>query len=502
MPTLFFLAAPAPGHSAANAEHTPQSLAQWLHGSPAAIPELFARELLQRLVAINRAPPKGKVLLDIAEVLRPGVLRSLEYLAGNIEAKTFPLPAEDRVRGDLLLGIAREFGRMYAALMLEHDSGKASDKTLAHLLQRLLRCLDHVLLGYYLLHLKTPAWLWRDVHSVYKLALVRRKHQERIRDEAAASQYATAEEVYKQILLLGLSDPYCLRPEEVLALRRASGQWTANLTLQAMKEPGWRVAFHEDRPPWWDDAPATEEDDKTLGLDVRPLLKILQAPDERQAHHTGRFEPNLATGLNPPISAGLLQYLHRRWSNAPLSRTPAKGALCFIPDFNSIHSLFGRAAPSPIDNVSHWMATPLAGDMLGYDRDTPGGVQIGLLLGYIDGDDPDVRGVGVVSRVLMDQPDGLVKFRMDSLTTCAVTAGLQPAKLTMTNQGSYQRALLYLEDVPGGEPRSFVLLQSMRQQEFNRVRLLTGNGMTFVRLINRRNVAIGIVRFDCLHAVE
>lgn len=502
MPTLFFLTAPAPGRANASPEHTPQKMAQWLHDSPAAIPDLFARELLQRLVAINRAPPGGKILLDIAEVLRPGVLRSLEYLTANIEAKTFPLPAEDRERGDLLQGIAREFGRMFGALMQEYDSGKVGDKSLALLSQRLLRCLDHVLLGYYLLHLKIPAWLWRDVHSVYKQALAKRKHEERVRDDAAASRFATAEEVYKQILLLGMSDPYSLHGGEILALRRASEQWTANVGLQNADEPGWRLAFHEDKPPSWDDRPAAAEDGKTLRLDVRPILSILENPDERWTHRAGRFEPNpAADSERGALSAGLLKYLHWRWSHAPAPLAQPQGALHFIPGFNNVHHLFGEITVE-IASVPYWTATPLADGMLAYDRDTPGGVQIGLLLGFVAENDADVRGVGVVSRVVMDQLDGLVKFQIRPLTLHAVPAGLQPAKLTMNNQGSYQRALLYMEELPGDEPRSFILLQSLRQQEINRVRLLTDNGMTFVRLANRRNIAFGIVGFDCLHAIE
>jgi hypothetical protein len=429
-------------------------------------------------------------------------LRSLEYLTANIEAKTFPLPAEDRARGDLLQGIAREFGRMYGALMQDYDSGKVGDKSLALLSQRLLRCLDHVLLGYYLLHLKIPAWLWRDVHSVYKQVFAKHKHQERVRDDDAANRSETAEEVYKQILLLAMSDPYSLHAGEILGLRRASEPWTANVTLRNADEPGWHIAFHEDKPPWWDDHPAPAGDVKTLGLDVRPILKILENPDERWTHRAGRFEPNpAADSAGGALSAGLSKYLHWRWSHAAAPLAPPQGALHFVPGFNNIHHVFGEITLE-IDSVPHWTATPLADGMLAYDRDTPGGVQIGLLLGFVAEDDAEVRGVGVVSRVVMDQADGLVKFQIRPLTVRAISAGLQPAKLTMSNQGSYQRALLYLEEVAGDEPRSFLLLQSLRQQEISRVRLLTDNGMTFVRLANRRNVAFGIVGFDCLHALE
>jgi hypothetical protein len=478
-------------------------MAQWLHDCLIAVPDQFARELLQQLAAINRAPPESKMLLGIAEALRPGVLRSLEYLTAKIEAKIFPLPPEDRLHGDLLQGIAREFGRMYGALMQDYDSGKLGDKTLALLSQRLLRCLEQVLLGYYLLHLKTPSWLWRDAHSVYKQVFTKRRHLERLRDEVAASGFATAEEIYKQILLLGLSDPYSLHSREILALRRVSEHWTANLTLQSAAEPGWRIAFHEDKPPWWADKPAGEEEGKTLGLDIRPIVKILETRDQRWTHGAGRFEPcPPEASLDGALGAGLVNYLLWRWSHASGRLAPPEGALHFIPGFKDMHDLFGNAEPPALGAVPHWTATPLADGMLAYDRDTPGGVQIGLLLGFLAENDADVHGVGVVRRVVMDQPDGLVKFQIRPFTLRAVSAGLQPAKLTMSNQGSYQRALLYLEEIPDHEPHSCILLQSMRQQEVNRVRLLTAAGMTFVRLVNRRNVAFGTVGFDCLHAVE
>jgi hypothetical protein len=226
------------------------------------------------------------------------------------------------------------------------------------------------------------------------------------------------------------------------------------------------------------------------------------AAAERWTQRSGRFEPNVTADGNDTLSAGLLGELHRRWSQPPPPSSPCPGPLHFIADFKSIHELFGDMVLPAIGTVPHWTATPLSDGMLGYDRDTPGGVRIGLLLAYLAEGDPAVRGLGVIDRIVMERPDGLVKFRVRPLTERAVSVGLQPARPAPGSEGVYQRALLYLEEVPGGEPRSFVLLQSLRQQEISRVRLLAASGMTFVRLANRRNVAFGFVRFDCLHALE
>lgn len=502
MPTLFYLTAPPPGDVPASSEHTPQKMAQWLLDSPAAIPDLFAQQLRERLTAINEAPPESRTLLAVAETLLPAVWRSLDYLSANIEAETFPLPEKECRFGAALLDIAREFGRLYGALMYGYDSGAIGDKLLGLLSQRLLRCLDQLLLGHYLLHLKTPAWLWRDVHSVYRQALARRKHQERVRDDLAESGYATAEDIYKQILLLAVSDPYSLQSAEILALHRAGERWAASVAFQGAAEPGWYVALLEDRPPWWNDRPTGGEDGKALGLNLQAVVALVATAAERWTHRSGRFEPNVTADGNDTLSAGLLGELHRRWSRPVPAPSPRSGPLHFIIDYKSIHELFGDMVLPSIDTVSHWTATPLSDGMLGYDRDTPGGVRIGLLLAYLAEGDPAVRGLGVISRIVMDRPDGLVKFQIRPLTERAISVGLQPARPAPGTEGVYQRALLYLEEVPESEPRSFLILQSLRQQEISRVRLLAASGMTFVRLANRRNVAFGFVRFDCLHALE
>ncbi|WP_054775040.1 hypothetical protein [Methylogaea oryzae] len=95
----------------------------------------------------------------------------------------------------------------------------------------------------------------------------------------------------------------------------------------------------------------------------------------------------------------------------------------------------------------------------------------------------------------------MVKFSLRRITGRIMPAGLQPAKVDTKNPNAYQRALAYVDEeaVP---VRSFVLIESLRQQEGSVVRLLLETGMKFVRLANRENIALGCARFECVAAVN
>lgn len=516
MPTLFFLsAAPAGKAAAASGGLTPQALAQWLETAPTANQAQFSKALCQRLGEIHQAGFGGQALFDLAELLRPAVLSVQSYLLAKVAGMAYPLDADDQASGELLLELSRRFGQMYSVLLQEYDAAQdaAAARALGPLLHRLLRCVSHLLLAYYCLHLKIPAWLWRDLHAVYRLAQQKNKVEERQRDTAAGqSSASTVAEVYVQTLLLGLADPYNLQGQETQDLYQQLGGWAAAARLRPAsgKAGGWLVALDQDKPPFWQPAGTAAEG---LCLELQGLDKVLAGQLERsRASRRGRFEPPDPSG---GLSPALLRYVRRCWRNEPASDGDGladSAGLEILPGFRAIHArlapasaaasggmlLDGPAAPAPAGAA--WDATWLGDGLYGCEGDVPGRLILGALLSYRSLDGGNL-GLAVVDRVLLERLGGVVKFRLRNVTARALPAGLQPAKRDAKNPNAYQRALLYVDDSKT-PVRTFVILDSLRQQEGSIVRLLTDSGMAFIKLANRESLALGCARFECAAAVD
>ncbi|WP_156302756.1 hypothetical protein, partial [Methylogaea oryzae] len=256
MPTLFFLSAPPKAKTAAVESFTPSAVAQWLHDAPTGNQVLFSKELLQRIAEINGAGFGGQALFQLAELLRPSVLSVSSYLMARVAGKAYPLDKDDQAAGETLLALGREFGQMYSVLLQEFDAASdgAAERALGLLTHRLLRCVSHLLLSYYCLHLKVPAWVWRDLHALYRLAVQKRKTEERHRDGAAVRQPSPSiEEVYVQTLLLGLADPYALQGQEILGLYSLLESWVPAVRLRPVSgkvaASGWVAQLEQDKPP-------------------------------------------------------------------------------------------------------------------------------------------------------------------------------------------------------------------------------------------------------------
>lgn len=501
MPTLFFLSATPTPKSPAMEAFTPKAVARWLHDAPTANQAHFSKELCQRIVEINRAGFGGQALFELAELLRPSVLSVLSYLMERVAARGFPLDKDDQAAGEVLLALGREYGQMYSVLLQEYDavSDAAAERSLGLLIHRLLRCVSHLLLAYYCLHLKIPAWLWRDLHALYRLAVQKRKTDERQRDEAEAPQaMSSPAEIYAQTLLLGVSDPYNLLCPEILDLYRHSSGWAASARLRPVaesSEAGWVVALDQDKPPFWQPAGGSGDG---LSLDLQALDRLLAGLLERPGVRAGRYEPRPPSELSPD----LLRYLRRFWRNKTngVEHVAVEGGVNVLAGFRSTHVLLSALPGSDTPLPEPWHATLLAEGGLCCEGDTPGRLVLGALVSYqpLSGGD---RGLAVVDRILIERLGGVVKFSLRKLTGKVMPAGLQPAKLDPKNPNAYQRALLYVDEhlVP---VRSFVILESLRQQEGSVVRLLMDSGMSFIKLAKRENIALGCARFECAAAVD
>lgn len=505
MPTLFFLSASPAARTAAIEAFTPKAVAQWLHDAPTANQALFSKELRQRIAEINGAGFGGQALFELAELLRPSVLSVQSYLMARVAGKAYPLDKDDQAAGEVLLALGREFGQMYSVLLQEFDAATdgAAERSLGLLTHRLVRCVSHLLLSYYCLHLKVPAWVWRDLHALYRLAVQKRKTEDRQRDEAATRQLTpSVEEVYVQTLLLGLADPYTLQGQEILGLYPLLEAWAPAVRLRQASgktaAAGWVAQLDQDKPPVWQSA---GEDAAGPGLDLQALDKLLAGWCERAgSRRSGRYEPR----ADAETSDDLLRYLRRRWSNVSHSgvNVALEGGVSVTVGFRATHALLSPApgADAPKSETESWDATLLGDGMLCCEGDVAGRVVLGALLSFqpLAGGD---RGLAVVDRVLLERLGGVVKFSLRKITGRVMPAGLQPAKLDPKTPNAYQRALAYV-DRDATPVRSFVLIESLRQQEGSVVRLLMETGMKFVKLANRENIALGCARFECVAAVD
>lgn len=507
MPTLYFLSAPPVSPTAATEQFSPAAVLGWLQTRATANQAAFSKDVCQYIGTIHRSGLDGQAMFEVAELLRPAVLAAQAYLLTQIVGDSFPLPAERQAAAELALNLGRQFGQMYSVLLQAFDAAPSAllERYLCLLLHRLMRCLSQLLLAYYCLHLKIPAWLWRDLHALYRLALQKKKHDSRYEDETSSHLgNPSVEEIYLQALLLGLADPYTLQPQEIVAVFPYLELWSSRLRLrppiQGVGDEGWRVRLDLDRPPVW---PERGKESEGLVLDLSELARQLVSHVGKDLVRCGRFEPRSGVGDAAALSHDLLLQLAHRWRNqaVPFATVTGDGGLRLVSGFRSIHALLHpEGSVGKVPRI--WDVAQLADGMLACDSSGgDGGIAVGALFSYALPSQNDGWGLAVVDRIMLDRMGGVIKFVLRKVADKVVPAGLQPAAPDASKFAAYQRALLYIDD--GSRPvRSYVVMETLRNNEGNLVRLLTQDGMVFVRLTRRENLSVGCMRFECAAAVE
>lgn len=290
---------------------------QWIERLPTDRPEAVLRLVNRRLRDLNfTALPARHRVRCLAPFHRP-LLEIHERLTERLDGYSMPLP---RNRAAAMRQLAAAWARLSVGYLCSiRDAGKRETGSLEDAALGALRALGRLLLARTQVYASPPAGTWRIVHECHAVATEAGTAQKPSGDSGDARDAVTA---YKQILVLGGTDMYRLRPAEQLALYQALAHWVRLVSIKRLRSrepkgpplvfrPGEdespRIYPHERMP----DAPGLRLiDTATLAGHARQRLKRLEEGDTRSRPSGAR------------LSGETLRNLLGAWSGSASRRFP------------------------------------------------------------------------------------------------------------------------------------------------------------------------------------
>jgi hypothetical protein len=300
-------------------EFRPRQFKAWVESLPMQRSAEAAQKLHEHLAAMNRCRVETDDRIEILDLERPFALAILEDLDAIYARSSIPLPARAREALAVAQGLADALatGHLIAAA---EKAGKliafGARKQVPRLLYSALECVQAGIRSGYKSYTPVPEGLWRRAHEIYLYA-----EAEGIAAEIVdPSSKATIADLYAEVLLLALSDPYRLPSGEVDRILAQVRSMRTPVSIGQKKPstpPGchFLVPCDTDQPP----KPALSANDERGGpnwrlFDTSGLVDKLRA--RRLAHERGQVSAASAKAMGTEGLA-LLSKLITLWGSPP-----------------------------------------------------------------------------------------------------------------------------------------------------------------------------------------
>jgi hypothetical protein len=338
-----------PAHSFLASGKRTRDWIKQLAGSPLA---RIAHEYYKALRSLNRSDISLDLRLALSQLFTEPVLNNSRRLEKYFLNLSFPLSEHDRKLAQLDLALLLELALSLKILLRDQLAKRPSQKDLALILQQILQlqlaCLRQVALTYH----SYPKNFWGETHQIYSLArragLALKGLPNLLGEQPRQIQ---AENLYKQILLLGLSDHYRLRqPDMVLILNQLPDWANAAQLLEQAQESSpdglFTLDLQRNTPPLHLSlmpAPLHTHptDPAPLLLDTNPLLQqIYRLRSQAQWNNiSGQHE-------HQGLSIKTLDHFGLVWKTVPprsSSRTNLRFELALAVGLKQIYGLLRKA---------------------------------------------------------------------------------------------------------------------------------------------------------------
>ena len=248
-----------PGADAFNLQ--PKAVKRWLDGLPMANPGEAGRLLYCALKEVNGLDVDASLRFDFLEALRRPIRLIVQSLDRHYVGIPFPLPPTNRRIADLARTFHSEMSIGYVRVVdqLSRRHGIASLTRRGMLVAATYRALlyrGRVLLKAFQVYAPYPQHLWRELHELYSFARRTGIAGKTVDDpENALVKSRSIEDIYKQALLLALSNPYRLRQGDVVRVCNALELWSPYCRLNPVNSSGgqpqglFAVRFESDEQP-------------------------------------------------------------------------------------------------------------------------------------------------------------------------------------------------------------------------------------------------------------
>ncbi|UCH53469.1 MAG: hypothetical protein JSW09_01265 [Pseudomonadota bacterium] len=346
--TGFVLSVPEKRVSAWFAETDPRYARAWLDSLPLADTTESAREIYRAAYTINRQDLDPQQRFELMDLYGPVVDTLCNSLQGHLTHVALPLAPKKRQIADLVRHLHTEMAFGYKACLNSLASVRLpwTRRQLAlNASERAMRYLSEVLLRSYLAYLPYPVDVWREIHTLFRYAMVHGRENEPVNGGHSQAPALTIRARYLQAVLLGLTSPYQLGHGECGLIQQFLSRWAELAQLQTNLDVRNPVGyFLVDLNA---DAPATpfprgaqlSESEHLLTLNTIELVRQIHTFVSRLQR--GESAHSLELGLECLDSAciDLMRRLVRAWALVPRrqhSRLKRQGSVFLCVGLNAL----------------------------------------------------------------------------------------------------------------------------------------------------------------------
>ncbi|WP_394753393.1 hypothetical protein [Crenothrix sp.] len=504
-------------------EFEAKALQQWLD-------ELLAGDfgsstlLIQNFVMeLNTLVMPTQLRLAVLKKITP-IVYYIENILLNTLLKTgFPKDGKEKKIFELLIAIQKACALGYWIVLKElmhRDASWYKEKDTGLALQLCVKKLGRIVISHYIMKMSVPAWLWLDLHSLYKLSLKRNHIVTKI--VTHLNQYKKArstEDCYKQILLMSLADPSGLNPKEILLVFKVAGSLAALVSLQSthviQQNSQCAIQTDEDEPPYFrTNVVGSVTDAYTRYFDFTLLYQSLDYQEKRVNVGDAEFSTSLR-GIShqiPTLSAELLSYLRQRWTGVEFQGSPL-----FVDRRNryigiglfSIRDLSSAAKADKIEvdfsskeQREPLLAQSISDKLLSAKFNEVGVLSVGSLVSFRKQSEPECKqALGIVNKVSVVSHDNRIVFGVALIARhfCIVFCKRSHAADEDIAKEVSQRGAFYSHDKLKNEKDYVITDYPFEDNE--RVNLSMERSRKRenfpVILKNRKNIASGYWHFEC-----
>ena len=195
-------------------EVNPKKARAWVESLPMTKTMESTRAVTEAIEALNHAKISAEDRVALVEIYRPVIAVLLDELEAVYAYSSLPLPPKQKEAFDLANHLLVQCAYVYKMMVLE-KTGKSlffnARKNLPLPLYRAMHYLRELMLQSYKTYYPVPAGVWQEMHSLYVYA----DEQGLLADVADAESSSTMMDVYVDVMLASLADPYRLMYQEV-----------------------------------------------------------------------------------------------------------------------------------------------------------------------------------------------------------------------------------------------------------------------------------------------
>lgn len=235
----------------------PKKVEQWIAALPRAHLGETSRLLYSALKELNQNQLSPEVRLSILEALLEPTVYAVQSLTRHVIGQAFPLSPKRFKVCQLIKELASELAVGFK-VVVETALGQGGCAPGARpVLFGMYRALEmnHLLLqATYLSYAPYPEETWRENHILYRYAYEHGTHAQPMPSGSSIGTHSTIEDIYKQILLMALVNPYQLSQDDIQRIGASLPFWASSCLLIPLGKSGeppglFAVDLERDEPP-------------------------------------------------------------------------------------------------------------------------------------------------------------------------------------------------------------------------------------------------------------